>query len=78
MDDGTNVHFGMGFSSTEVPCLHDFLFTLSSRSKKRTSANVLDGTKSLLRVDASSYWAVTRTDVGGHFCGITMGRGHEN
>ena len=72
----------MGFSSTEAECLHDILFTLSSSSKKGASANVFGEQKSLLHADASavvdSYWPVTRTDVGGHFCGIAMVVKHAN
>ena len=72
----------MGFSSTEAECLHDILFTLSSCSKKRASASVFGEQKSLLHADASavvdSYWPVTRTDVGGHFCGIAMVVKHAN
>ena len=45
LGNGTNGNFGMGFSSTEAPCLHDILFTLSSRSKKWSSANVFGGKK---------------------------------
>ena len=82
LENGTNGHFGMGFSSTEAECLHDILFTLSSCSKKRASANVFGEQKRLLHADASalvdSYWPVTRTDVGGHFCGIAMVVEHAN
>ena len=83
LENGTNGHFGMGFSSTEAECLHDILFTLSSSSKKRASANVFGSKKGLLHADAStavvdSYWPVTRTDVGGHFCASAMVVLHAN
>ena len=78
LENGTNGNFGMGFSSAEAACLHDILFTLSSLSKKWSSANASRRKKSSLHADASAVESglasVTRTDVGGHFCGIQHGR----
>ena len=84
LETGTNGNFGMGFSSTEAASLHDILFTLSSRSKKCLLRMCLRGAAKKLVVACGCFCggqllaAVTRTDVGGHFCGIAMVGEHAN
>ena len=62
------------------------VYTISSlhyqAAAKRELLRMSWGAKKLLHADASavvdSYWPVTRTDVGGHFCGIAMVVKHAN